>query len=65
MMNLKKLDKKKKKKNVRNKNSLIDYNKFMRLIYLKEKDISDELVRKHFLVQDLGHLLEKIKKAKK
>ena len=36
----------------------------MRLIYLKEKDISDELVRKHFLVQDLGHLLEKMKKLK-
>ena len=37
-------------KNIRNKNGLIDYNKFMRLIYLKERDISDELVRKHFLV---------------
>ena len=36
----------------------------MNLIYLKERDISDELVRKHFLVQDLGDLLEKIKKLK-
>ena len=36
----------------------------MNLIYLKERDISDELVRKHFLVQDLGDLLEKMKKLK-
>ena len=36
----------------------------MRLIDLKERDISDELVRKHFLVQDLGELLEKLKKLK-
>ena len=36
----------------------------MRLIDLKERDISDELVRKHFLVQDLGDLLEKLKELK-
>ena len=36
----------------------------MNLIYLKERDISDELVRKHLLVQDLGDLLEKMKKLK-
>ena len=36
----------------------------MRLIYSKEREISDELVRKHFLVQDLGDLLEKMKKLK-
>ena len=52
-------------KNIRNKNGLIDYDKFMRLTYLKERDISDELVRKHFLVQDLGDLLEKNEKVKK
>ena len=52
-------------KNIRNENDLIDYKKFGRLINLKERDISDELVRKHFLVQDLGALLEKMKKLKK
>ena len=36
----------------------------MNLIYLKERDINDELVRKYFLVQDLGNLLEKMKKLK-
>ena len=36
----------------------------MRLINLKERDINDELVRKHFLVQDLGDLLKKMKKLK-
>ena len=36
----------------------------MRLIYSKERDISDELVRKHFLVQGLGDLLGKMKKLK-
>ena len=34
----------------------------MSLIYLKEKDIGNELVRKHFQVQDLRELLEKMKK---
>ena len=51
-------------KNIRNENGLIDYNKFMRLIYSKERDISDELVRKHFLVQGLEDLLGKMKKLK-
>ena len=36
----------------------------MNLICLKERDISDELVRKYFLVQDLGDLLKKLKKLK-
>ena len=36
----------------------------MRLINLKERDINDEVVRKHFLVQDLGDLLKKMKKLK-
>ena len=52
-------------KNIRNENGLIDYKKFGRLIDLKNRDISDELVRKHFLVQDLGALLEKLKKVEK
>ena len=48
-------------KNIRNENGLYDYHKFIRLIYSKERDKSDELVWKHFLVQDLGDLLEKRK----
>ena len=38
-------------KNIRNENSLIDYKKFGRPISLKNRDINDELVRKHFLVK--------------
>ena len=51
-------------KNIRNENGLIDYKKFERLIDFKKRDISDELVRNNFLVQDLGALLEKLKKLK-
>ena len=51
-------------KDIRNENGLIDYKMFMNLIYLKERDISDVLVRKHFLVQDPGDLFEKMKKSK-
>ena len=51
-------------KNIRSENGLIDYDKFMRLIYSKEREKSNELVRKHFLVQDLGELLKKLKKLK-
>ena len=36
----------------------------MELIYSKEREISNELVREHFLVQDLEDLLEKMKKLK-
>ena len=50
--------------NIRNKNSLMDYKKLGRLIDLKEREISDELVRKYFLVQYLEALLEKLKKSK-
>ena len=53
-----------KEKNITNKNDPIDYKKFERLIDLSKRDINDELVRKHFLVQDLGALLEKMKKSK-
>ena len=51
-------------KNIKNENGLIDYKRFERLTDLKERDISDELVRKHFLVQNLGALLEKLKKLR-
>ena len=51
-------------KNIKNENDLIDYKRFERLTDLKERDISDELVRKHFLVQNLGALLKKSKKLR-
>ena len=50
---------------IRDNNALIDYEKLNRLINLKGRSINDDLVRKHFLVQDLGALLEKLKKSKK
>ena len=49
---------------IRNENGLIDYKELERLINIKEKDINNELVRKYFLVQELGALLEKFRKLK-
>ena len=51
-------------KNIRDKNDLIDYRRLNKLIYAKTRDINDELVRKHFLVQDLEGLLEKLWRSK-
>ena len=45
-------------------NNLVNYKKLDRVTSLKEKDISDKLVWKHFLVQNLGALLEKLRKLK-
>ena len=56
---------KKKKKNIRNENGLISYENHERLINLKNRGINDELVRRHFQVQDLEALLEKLRKVKK
>ena len=36
----------------------------MDLIYSKERDIDDQLVEKHFLVQDLGDLFKNLKTSK-
>ena len=49
--------------NIKNKNGLIDYRKLSRLADAKTRDIDDELVRKHFLLQDLSDLLEKLQKS--
>ena len=54
----------KEEKNIRNKNGLIDYDKLMKLIYSKERNISDKLVRKHIFVLNLGDLLENFKGLK-
>ena len=51
--------------NIKNENGLIDYRKLSRLIDARARDINDELVRKHFLVQDLGSLLEKLRMIQK
>ena len=43
---------------ISDKNSLIDYKKLDRLISLKERDINDDLIRKHFQVQNLSTLFK-------
>ena len=43
---------------IRDKNSLIDYKKLDRLISLKERNINDDLIRKHFQVQNLSTLFK-------
>ena len=50
--------------NIKNENGLIYYRKLDGLTDPKTRDINDELVREHFLVQDLGSLLEKLRKSK-
>ena len=55
--------KEKKKKdlnNIKNENGLIDNRKRNRLTDAKTRGIDDEVVRKHFLLQDLSDLLEKL-----
>ena len=49
-------------KNIRNESDLIDYKRLARLIHFKVRDIDDELARKHFLVLNMGELLEKLRK---
>ena len=50
--------------NIKNKNDIIDYERFNRLIDAKERDINNELVSKHLSVQDLRSLLEKLQRSK-
>ena len=40
---------------ITDENGLISYKKLERLFFSKRRDINDELVKKHFLVQDLKH----------
>ena len=49
---------------IRNQNGLIDYKRLKGLIDLKNRGINNELVREYVQVQDLGALLEKLKKSK-
>ena len=57
------MDKIEEEKNIRDENGLIDYNRLLRVIGFKDRDINDELVRKHFLAQDLGNLVKKLQKS--
>ena len=50
--------------NIGNKNGLIGYRKLNRLIDARTRNINDELVRNHFLVQDLRSLSEKVRISK-
>ena len=50
--------------NIIGKNNLIYYKKLVRLTDFKSRNINDELVKKHFLVQNLKDLLEKLQKLK-
>ena len=47
---------------IRDEYGLIDYKRLKRLIDLKNREINNELVKKHFQVQHLRALLEKLKK---
>ena len=49
---------------IKNKNGLIDYKRLKILFDARTRDMNDELVKKHFLVQDLGSLLEKLRMSK-
>ena len=51
-------------KKIRNKNGLIDYGKLMRKIYVKERKINRELVKKYFFNNDLGNVLKIFEKSK-
>ena len=49
---------------IKEENGFIDYESLNRVIFLKEWDTNNELVRKIFIAQDLRALLEKLKKSK-
>ena len=50
--------------NIRNKNGLIDYEKLMRKISFKDRNINNELVKKYFFTYDMGNVLKNVKKSK-
>ena len=53
------------KDDITDENNPINYKELDRLIYLKERDIKDELVRKRFRVPNLRAFLKKLKKLRK
>ena len=50
--------------NIRSKNGLIDYEKLMRKIGFKERNINSELAEKYFFTNDLGNVLKNLKSEK-
>ena len=50
--------------NIRNKNGLIDYEKLMRKIGFKERNINSELAEKYCFTNDLGNVLKNLKSEK-
>ena len=50
--------------NIRNKNGLINYEKLMRKIGFKKRNINSELVEKYFFINDLGNVLKNFNKSK-
>ena len=49
---------------IRDENNFIDYKKLARLINFENRSINNELVREHFLVQDLGAKLKQLRDLK-
>ena len=49
---------------IRDKNGLIDYKELDRLIFLKERNKNNDLVKEYFLDQNLATLLKKFKRFK-
>ena len=49
--------------NIRNKHGLIDYEKLIKKLGFKERNINSELVKK-FFTNDLGDVLKNFKKSK-
>ena len=47
--------------NIRSKNGLIDYEKLMRKIGFKERNINSELAEKYFFTNDRGNVLKNLK----
>ena len=50
--------------NIRNKHGLIDYEKLIKKLGFKERNINSELVKKYFFANGLGDVLKNFKKSK-
>ena len=50
--------------NIRNKHGLIDYEKLIKKLGFKERNINSELVKKYFFTNGLGDVLKNFKKSK-
>ena len=50
--------------NIRNKHGLIDYEKLIKKLGFKERNINSELVKKYFFTNGLGDVLKNFEKSK-